>query len=54
MIDILLKDNLNKVLQEMYGLRKETELLIYENISKINSKKDYFTVETLDNKTLKF
>jgi hypothetical protein len=36
MISILLKDNKNKVFQEMMFLRNETELLICDNIIKIN------------------
>jgi hypothetical protein len=54
MIDILLKDNLNKVLQEMRELREETELLIRENINKINLKKDYLDIEAFDSETLKY
>lgn len=36
MISIILKDNTNKLFQEMMFLRDDTELLICENINTIN------------------
>ena len=37
-MDIVLKDNINKLFQEMRFLKEETELLISDNINTINRK----------------
>jgi len=49
MRNILLKDNKNGLFQEMMFLRDDTELLICENINKINRKDEskYLNIETI-------
>lgn len=47
MISILLKDNKNNLMQEMLHLRNETELLICNNIIKINKDGHQFNIETI-------
>lgn len=50
MISILLKDNKNKIFQEMMFLRNETELLICDNIIKINKEgTEQLQIETFTN-----
>lgn len=47
MISIILKDNKNKLFQEMMFLRDETELLICDNINTINrTEKQQLQIET--------
>lgn len=47
MISILLKDFQKKLMQEMLHLRDETELLICQNIRKIDKDGNQLNIETL-------
>ncbi len=48
MINILLRDNQNKLFQKMLFLREETELLICENINTINRRGHQLNINTID------
>lgn len=48
LINILLKDNKNKLFQKMLFLREETELLICENINTINKKVVFLNIHSID------
>jgi len=48
MISIILKDNKNKLLQQLTHLRDETELLICENIFKLNKVGHQLSIESLE------
>ena len=48
MINIILRDNKNKLFQKMLFLKEETELLICENINKINKSGHQLNMNTID------
>ena len=48
MINILLRDNKNKLFQKMLFLKDETELLICKNINKINTTGHQLNISTID------
>lgn len=48
MINILLQEHNNKLFQRMLTLREETELLICENINKLNTTGHQLSISTID------
>ncbi|RLD53914.1 MAG: hypothetical protein DRJ05_15625 [Bacteroidetes bacterium] len=54
MINIIIKDYVNKLMQEFHHLKEETELLINDNKNKINMKDYHLSVETLTDGTTKY
>ena len=51
MINVLLTDNKNRLFQKMLFLKDETELLICENINKINQSGHQLNINTIDTDT---
>lgn len=48
LLNILLRNNKDKICQKMLSLREETELLICENINTINGENTYLNINTID------